>query len=155
MRRSDIPEPTSVPAVGAARRGRIAGVKAAPWRDRLAVALLAVAALGALASWAGAIGTVATAGPDTQLVEAWRMLGFLVFAGLFALLAVRPRLVPGIWEVVIIHKAGMALFAATLIGRGAAGAETIALVDGALALMTVAAYVLARGYSSWTRLWAN
>lgn len=141
--RSDITEPMPMRAVGATRRGLIGDVLMASWRDRLAATLLAVAALGALASWAGALSAVAAAGPDTQIVEAWRMLGFLVFAGLFALLAVRPRLVPGVWEVVILHKAGMAIFAATLIGRGVAGAGTIALVDGVLALMIVAAYVLA------------
>jgi hypothetical protein len=40
------------------------------------------------------------------------MLGFLVFAGIFALLAFQPRTLPGLWELSILHKAGMALLAA-------------------------------------------
>lgn len=124
----------------------------AVWRDRLATALLMLCALGALASAVGAIGTVAAASPATQIVETWRLFGFVVFTGLFGLLAWRPRHYAGVWELVIAHKAGMALIGAVLVGRGAADAPTIALVDGTLALILVAAYVLAKGYTSWARL---
>lgn len=110
-----------------------------------------LAALGALSSFVGAIGTTFSADPATQVVESWRMWGVLVFGGLFALLALRPRRSPGVWELVILHKAATA---ATLVAGGVADALTVALVDGALAIMTVVSYLLARGYSGWvgTRL---
>jgi hypothetical protein len=51
---------------------------------------MVLAALAALTSFVGAVGAVGNAGPDTFVVENWRMLGFLVSAGIFALLAFRP-----------------------------------------------------------------
>ena len=109
-----------------------------------------LAALGALSSFVGAIGTVFSADPATQVVESWRMWGFLVFGGLFALLALRPRRSPGIWELVMLHKTATATTAAFLVGR-ASDALMVAVVDGSLAIITFAAYVLARGYAGWTR----
>ena len=108
-----------------------------------------LAALGALSSFVVAIGTVFSADPATQVVESWRMWGFLIFGGFFALLALRPRRSPGVWELVILHKTATAATATTLVAGGAADALTVALVDGTLAVMTVAAYLLARGYSGW------
>lgn len=118
-------------------------------RDRAAMALMLVAALGALFAFVGAIDTVATASPQTQVVESWRMYGFLVFAGLFALLALRPRHYPGVWELVIFHKGAMSATAALV---GGESASTVAVVDGTLAAMTIAAYFLARGYAGWASL---
>lgn len=119
-------------------------------RDRVAMGLMLIAALGALVSLIGSVGALATAGPDGVVVEGWHAYGFVVFAGLFALLALRPRLYPGVWELAIFHKAAMALTGASLLGSGATDAPTVALADGALALILVVPYVLARGYSAWT-----
>lgn len=119
-------------------------------RDRVAMALMLVAAVGALVAFVGAVGTAIKAGPDTQVVISWRMYGFVLFAGLFVLLAFRPRESPGVWELVFGHKAAMSVTAAIL-GGSAKGAGLVAIVDGVLAVMTAAAYVLARGYTSWTR----
>ena len=124
----------------------------ASWRDRIAVLLLLLAALGALYAFVTSIGNVTAAGPATKVVEAWRAYGFVVFTGLFVLLAVRPRHYAGVWELVIFHKVAMAITAASLTGTGAAGAQSVALVDGVLAVMTITAYVLARGYTAWERL---
>jgi hypothetical protein len=74
-------------------------------RDWVATILMLAAALGALLAFVGAIGPAVSASPEAQVVEMWRMYGFLVFAGLFALLALRPRHYPGVWELVIFHKA--------------------------------------------------
>ena len=38
------------------------------------------------------------------MVETWRLLGFGTFAGLFALLAYRPRYYAGVWELAIANK---------------------------------------------------
>ena len=78
------------------------------------------------------------------------MLGFLVFAGIFALLAFRPRTLPGLWELSIMDKAGMTLLAAVFaVTRDAQGAVTTAVADGALTALLITAYVLARGYRAW------
>ncbi len=129
-----------------------AGATTQERRDRAAMVLMLLAALGALFAFVGAIASTATASPETQVVEGWRMYGFAVFAGLFTLLALRPRHYAGVWELVIFHKAAMAMTGLMLLGGAAVGAATVALVDGILAAMTVAAYLLARGYTGWTSL---
>jgi hypothetical protein len=121
-------------------------------RDRVATILMSAAALAALLAFVGAVGPAVSANPETQVVEMWRMYGLLVFAGLFALLALRPRHYPGVWELVIFHKVALALTAASLLGGETADALSVAVVDGVLAAMTIAAYWLARGYAGWARL---
>lgn len=119
-------------------------------RDRAAMVLMLLATLGALSAFAGSVGMATAAGPETVMVEIWRMYGFLVFAGLFLLLALRPRRYVGVWELVFFHKGALSVTAA-LIGGGASGAPTVVLIDGILAAITVAAYFLARGYTGWKR----
>ncbi|MGR6318236.1 hypothetical protein Q2K19_01645 [Micromonospora soli] len=118
-------------------------------RDRLARALLVLAAAGAVAAVASAVGAVADAGPATQMVETWRMLGFGVFAGVFLLLAYRPRLYAGIWELAILNKLGLTLAALSL-GSGTDGADAALVADGAITLILVAAYLLSRGWTAWS-----
>lgn len=120
-------------------------------RDRAAMALMLLAALGALLAFVGSIGAATAAGFDTVVVEAWRTYGFLVFAGLFVLLALRPRHYAGVWELGIFHKGAMSVTAA-LVGGEATAASMVAMVDGILAAMTIAAYFLAKGYTGWARL---
>ena len=123
-------------------------------RDRIAMVLLALAALGALLAFFGALGTTIAASPQAQIVESWRMYGFLVFAGLFVLLALWPRHYPGVWELVILHKSATTITAATLL-QGATGSSTVVVVDGILTAITFVAYILARGYAGWARLRAS
>ncbi|MEV5539793.1 hypothetical protein AB0L13_23335 [Saccharopolyspora shandongensis] len=118
-------------------------------RDRVARALLVLAAAGAVAAVAGAVGTVAAAGPATRMVETWRMLGFGVFAGVFLLLAYRPRLYAGIWELAILNKLGLTL-AALSYGSGTDGAGVALIADGAVTAILLAAYVLSRGWAAWS-----
>src|SRR5262245_18000988 len=98
-------------------------------RDRAARALLVLAAAGAVAALAGTVSAVADAGPATRMVETWRMLGFVVFAGVFLLLAYRPRLYAGIWELAILNKLGLIL-AALSFGNGTDGAGAELIADG-------------------------
>lgn len=112
---------------------------------------MGLVALGALFAFFGAVGTTTAASPEAQIAESWRMYGCVVFAGLFVLLALRSRHYPGVWELVILHKSATAITAATLLG-GTADAATVAAVDGILAIITVAAYLLTRGYAGWARL---
>jgi hypothetical protein len=120
-------------------------------RDRLAMIIMLIASLGAVIAFLGAVPTALDAGSSTVIVETWRTLGFLVFAGLFLLLALRPRHYPGLWELAILHKGGMAIIAALLISGNAADAGSIAAFDGVLVAMIIASYVLSKGYTSWQR----
>jgi hypothetical protein len=127
------------------------GPAVAPWRRRLASGLLAVAAISALGSAAGGIAHLATADPGLKVLEAWRAYGLVVFAGLFTPLALRPRAMPGVWELAIFHKAALTLTA--LAWRSAAppvaDAATVVTVDGALTVLLVAAYLLTRAWTAW------
>ena len=118
-------------------------------RHRTAQVLLVLAAFGATLAVASAAGAVADAGPDTRMVETWRLLGFGVFAGVFLLLAYRPRYYAGIWELSIANKCALSLFALSF-GSDTVGAGTAMIADAAVALMLIAAYVLSRGWTAWS-----
>ncbi len=126
---------TSVPAVAA-------------WRDRTAAVLMILAAIGAAVSFFTSISAVSDAGTATRVVEIWRMAGFFVFTGLFVLLAWRPRLYAGVWELAIVDKAALAITGLVL-GGGYADAGSVAVFDGALAIVLIAAYALSKGYLAW------
>ncbi|MGH2498379.1 MAG: hypothetical protein ACRDIV_27100 [Ktedonobacteraceae bacterium] len=122
------------------------------WRDRAATGLMLLAAVGALFSFVGSISSVAIASPTTQVVEIWRMYGFVVFTGLYVLLAFWPRRYPGIWELAILDKVALTITGLVLFGQGVADAQTILIADGVMTVITLVAYMLARGYSGWTRM---
>lgn len=126
----------------------------ATWRDRIATGLMLLAAAGALFSFIGSINSVAIASSATQVVEVWRMYGFIVFTGLYVFLAFWPRRYPGMWELAILDKAALAITGFVLLGRGADDAQTILIFDGGLTVITVIAYVLAKGYTGWARMHA-
>lgn len=105
------------------------------------------ACAGALVAFTKGIEYVSHASDLTLWVEIWRMFGFLVFAGMFALLGLRPRLSPGIWELVFFHKAAMVLAATQLTQL-----PEVALagpVDAVLVAFILIAYILTRGWHSW------
>jgi len=133
------------PHIAAASPGR------ACVRDQAARVLLVLAAAGALVAVISAIGSVADAGPATRMVETWRLLGFGTFAGLFALLAYRPRYYAGVWELAIANKFALALFGLAY-GAGTKDASNVLTSDGTLALLLVVAYVLSRGWRAWSTL---
>ncbi|MGE5334319.1 MAG: hypothetical protein ACM3N4_06425 [Nitrososphaerota archaeon] len=119
-------------------------------RDRIATVLMLVSALGALYAFITAIGAVQAAGPATQQVETWRMFGFLMFVGVFVLLGVWPRRLPGLWELTIADKVGLTVVEVLLIGNHADGAQFAAISDGILCAFLIAAYLLSRGYTAWS-----
>ena len=82
---------------------------------------MGLAFVGALFAFISALQAIQAASPETVWVETWRLFGFLAFAGMFALLALRPRISPGLWELAFFHEAAMILLA----------------------------YVLTRGWRSW------
>jgi hypothetical protein len=118
-------------------------------RDRVAQVLLVVAALGAVFAVVGATEAVANATTATRMVETWRLLGFGVFAGMFLLLAYRPRVYAGIWELAILNKLGLTV-AAFAYGTEVDGARTALVADSAITLLLLAAYVLTRGWRAWS-----
>jgi hypothetical protein len=94
---------------------------------------------------------VADAGPEASMVETWRLAGLATFAGLFALLAYRPRHYPGVWELVILNKLILTL-AALASAPGTRNAGEVAVADGALSVALVVAYLLCRGWQAWPHL---
>jgi hypothetical protein len=123
------------------------GVPAA--RDRMATVLLAVSAFGALYAFITSVGTVQAAGPATLQVEVWRLFGFLMFAGVFVLLAVWPRRLPGLWELTIANKVGLTITQALLFQNLSVDEQFAALSDFTLSAVLIAAYLLSRGYTAW------
>jgi hypothetical protein len=85
------------------------------WRITTARILLGAAAIGAFTSFVVKGGLTVDAGPATQSVEAWRMVGLAAFAGLFALLTWRPLAYPGVFEIPIGSKAALAVLGITLV----------------------------------------
>lgn len=117
------------------------------WQDCLGRVLMGLTAAAALAAFAAAIAAAGRATPEARWAETWMLFGFLVFAGMFALLAWRPRKSAGLWELAFVHKAAMGLSALFL--SKAEGAARAGAVDGALAAVILAAYVLTRGWRAW------
>jgi hypothetical protein len=119
------------------------------WRDWLGRGLMVLATLGALGAFFSGLMVIQSAGPETIWVETWRMFGFLVFTGMFALLAWRPHLSAGIWELAFFHKAAMAI--ASLVLSEANGAASAGMIDAVLAAMILLVYLLVRGWTAWKR----
>lgn len=125
-----------------------------PIHDRIAMVLMLL--LSAMSVYVAidsflSFGAVA---PNSAGVEAWRMFGYVVFAGLFALVGLLPRRMTGIWELILFHKAGTAVFLMPYMGtdEGASITKTIANVvwnDLMLVAVTATAYVLAKGWRAW------
>ncbi len=111
--------------------------------------LATVSALGAAVS---VIPSVANADSATKSLETWQLYGYIVFAGLFALLAWRPKDYRGIWELVIFNKAALTITAlAYVIHGGIDGASTIIVWDGGLTIVLIAAYILCQGWKARVR----
>jgi len=117
------------------------------WQDRLGRGLMWFAALWAFSAFASAFAAVNSATPETIWMETWRLFGFLVFTGMFVLLALRPRNSAGVWELALFHKAAMAVSAIFL--SGAEGAALAGTIDGILAAVIAVAYVLTSGWMAW------
>lgn len=111
--------------------------------------LMGLAAVGALAAAATSVEVVRGAGPETLVVEVWRLAGFVVFSGLFALLAYRPLHYAGVWELVILNKLALTIVALSY-ASAADGAGQVALVDGILTGVLLAAYLMSQGWRAWS-----
>ena len=110
--------------------------------------LLLVAAIAAAAAATGGAVSLGDADADSLIVETWRVAGLGVFAGLFGLLAYRPRHPAGVWVLAIANTVALTAAAATA-ATGTADSGITAVSDGALSVLLVAAYVLTRGWRAW------
>lgn len=128
------------------------GAAIAP-RERAGKALMWLAALGAAGSAGMALLTVLDAGGATKIVETWRFYGLVVFAGLFALLALHPHRYAGVWELVIVSKLALTVTAAGYaVQGGVAGTGAVIGGDGVLTAVLITAYICCRGWIATPRL---
>lgn len=116
--------------------------------DRTARILLVIAALGALGSIWSARDAIGTAGDALKVTAVHDLFAFPVYAGLFLLLAWRPRGLPGVWELLILQKAAVSVVLFTS-HRSADSAVFTGTIDALLALLLLVAYVAARGWLAW------
>ena len=65
-------------------------------RDTTGRGAMILTALSTLVAFADGLGRMRAASDDRLWIEGWRTFGYVVFAGLFALLAARPRRSPGL-----------------------------------------------------------
>jgi hypothetical protein len=130
-------------------RSDLTTLRETPGRDRLAKFLMCLLGVSTLAAFANAAVAYPSVPADRAIVEAWRMLAYPVFGGLFILLGLFPRRIPGLWELVFYQKAGVAIFLAFFVTAAAGPKSTIIAVDGSLAGVTLLCYVLTQGWRAW------
>lgn len=118
-----------------------------PVADRIGRMLLALCAAATLGAFADGFTRIAAAPPDYVLTEFWRTTAYLVFAGLWALLAIAPRGQRGLWELILLQKSLVTVHALAFLDLP--GAVRTALVDGAVVTATVLAWVLCHGWQTW------
>lgn len=113
--------------------------------DGIGRALAALCAVGAAYAFIAAFAL--DVAPEAGWLALWQKWGFAMFAGLFALLALRPRASAGLWELAFFHKAIIGL--AGLTSPFIPGAVQAGMIDFVLALILALAYVLTRGWTAW------
>ena len=122
---------------------RAPGVRA----DRIGRWLMGLQAVATLFAIVGGVRLMSTAADDRLWIEGWRTTAYVVFAGLFLLLAVHPRAVGGVWELVFAQKLAVTIYAAVI--GDVPEARLDGLTDFFLVLLTGTAYVLCRGWLGW------
>lgn len=118
--------------------------------DRFGRGLMAFNALLTIGAVIYGVTMLLQASPDTLVVEAWRTFGFLVFLSLNLMVALWPRKIAGAWELILLHKIAVTVFAMAV--GSANEAEATAWIDGWLVITTILAYVLCRGWLAWGTL---
>lgn len=107
-------------------------------RQRLAVVLLVVAAVGAAIGGASVLLALGDVDGAHRTAEIWRGWGLLFFAGLFVVLARTPSAPAALWWLVVANKAALA------VSMGVAGEPALAVTDAVLAALVLVAYVLSQ-----------
>jgi hypothetical protein len=122
-------------------------VDVSPTADRIGRTLLAVCAIATLGAFAQGIQLIADASDDDLITQAWRTFAYLVFAGLWGMLAWAPRQQRGMWEMLFVHKIAITVFALAVIDKPTAVQHVV--IDGTVVVATAVAYVLCRGWYTW------
>jgi hypothetical protein len=103
---------------------------------------MTLAAVSELAAALSDVTTVEHASAATTVVETWRLCGFGLFAGLFALLAAHPTGYRGLWELTIANKLALTALAVGYAAHGhIPGTSQVLLWDGSLTIVLLAAYM--------------
>lgn len=118
-------------------------------RDRIGRLILAAVVFLTLAAFADGLRSISIAKVDRIWVETWRTFAYVVFAGLFAILAMKPRSSPGIWELAFGHKTAVVLFGVWL-GDRVPEVSLAVKIDFLLVVLILFAWVLCRGWLSWS-----
>jgi len=100
--------------------------------------------VAAFAAGVSSVADVLVASPDTKVVETWRTIGFFTFAGLFAVLALRPQQNLQLWMLAIFNKLALTIVGLVYVTQNITGASTVILWDGVLSLFLVTAFFLSR-----------
>ncbi|SCF22506.1 hypothetical protein [Micromonospora chokoriensis] len=119
------------------------------WQDRTGRILMAITAAATLVPFVEGLTRLGDLPEDQILTEYWRTCAYLVFAGMWALLAVAPRKQRGMWELLLLHKIAVTVQAAFILDVAHAARTLIA--DASVSLTTIAGYVLCRGWYAWRR----
>jgi len=117
-------------------------------REKFGRAFITIVALLTVAAFVDGVHRMVLAGTDRIWVETWRTFGYVVFAGLFTLLALRPRNMPALWELTMAHKLGVTLFGLWL-GNDVPEVAVAVKMDFLLVVLIGSAWVLCRGWLSW------
>ncbi|MDJ0350627.1 hypothetical protein [Cryobacterium sp. PH29-G1] len=115
--------------------------------DLVGRSLMGLNVLLTLAAFVNGVALTVAAAADDVIVQAWQMFGFAIFAGMWTLVALWPRRIPGIWELLIAHKLAVTIFC--LVNISQPDAAVTGVIDGFIMITTVIAYVLCRGWRSW------
>ncbi|PRX96692.1 hypothetical protein [Allonocardiopsis opalescens] len=116
-------------------------------QDRIGRGINVLNVLATLVALANGILIVLNAPDETLVVETWRTLGYVVFAGMWALLVFWPRSLPGVWELVLFHKIVVTILYFSY--GDVPDAVQAGFIDLGVSVATVIAYVLCRGWTSW------
>lgn len=117
--------------------------------DRLGRLIMAGVVLLTLLAFADGLRRMSMANVDRIWVETWRTFAYVVFAGLFAILALKPRSSPGVWELTFGHKTAVVLFGLWL-GDTVPEVSLAVKIDFLLVVLIAASWVLCRGWLSWS-----
>ena len=118
-------------------------------RDRVGRLIMAVLVLLTLLAFADGLQRMGTANVDRIWVETWRTFAYVVFAGLFAILAWKPRSSPGLWELTFGHKTAVVLYGLWL-GDKVPEVSLAVKIDLLLVVLIAIAWALCRGWLSWS-----
>lgn len=123
------------------------GSHPAPWADRIGRGIMALNAAAALLAFASGLMIMASVSDERLITEAWRTFAYIVFAGIWAILAVAPRRQKGLWELLLFQKGAITTY--SFVMWHLPDAPITAFVDLTVTVTTLIAYVLCRGWLAW------